>query len=102
MVGLRPRIVIYFSVPVRRKLRLLPRLCHPVLRYIVTGRAYKYPRPDRTRFATTCVQRLIDAELPLKTIGDYVGHRSPESTRVYSKVAIASLREVAMGDGEEL
>jgi site-specific recombinase XerD len=50
----------------------------------------------------TCVQRLIDAEFPLKTIGDYVGHRSPESTRVYSKVAIASLREVAMGDGEKL
>ena len=50
----------------------------------------------------TCVQRLIDAEFPLKTIGDYVGHRSPESTRVYSKVAIASLREVAVGDGEEL
>ena len=48
------------------------------------------------------VQRLIDAEFPLKTIGDYVGHRSPESTRIYSKVAIASLREVAMGDGEEL
>jgi len=50
----------------------------------------------------TCVQRLIDAEFPLKTIGDYVGHRSPESTRIYSKVAIASLREVALGDGEAL
>src|SRR4030095_6001849 len=50
----------------------------------------------------TCVQRLIDAEFPLKTIGDYVDHRSPQSTRVYSKVAIACLREVAMGDGEEL
>lgn len=49
----------------------------------------------------TCVQRLIDAEFPLKTIGDYVGHRSPESTRIYSKVAIASLREVALGDGED-
>ena len=35
----------------------------------------------------TCVQRLIDAEFPLKTIGDYVGHRSPESTRIYTKVA---------------
>jgi site-specific recombinase XerD len=50
----------------------------------------------------TCVQRLIDAEFPLKTIGDYVGHRSPQSTEIYSKVAIATLREVAMGDGEEL
>jgi site-specific recombinase XerD len=50
----------------------------------------------------TCVQRLIDAEFPLKTIGDYVGHRSPQSTEIYTKVAIASLREVAMGDGEAL
>ena len=50
----------------------------------------------------TCVQRLIDAEFPLKTIGDYVGHRSSQSTRIYTKVAIASLREVAMGDGEAL
>jgi len=59
-------------------------------------------RPGSHTLRHTCVQRLIDAEFPLKTIGDYVGHRSPESTRVYSKVAIASLREVAMGDGEEL
>jgi integrase/recombinase XerD len=50
----------------------------------------------------TCVQRLIDAEFPLKTIGDYVGHRSPQSTEIYSKVAIAALRQVAMGNGEEL
>ena len=50
----------------------------------------------------TCVQRLIDAEFPLKTIGDYVGHRRPQSTEVYTKVAIETLREVAMGDGEAL
>jgi integrase/recombinase XerD len=50
----------------------------------------------------TCVQRLIDAEFPLKTIGDYVGHSSPVSTQIYTKVALASLREVAMGDGEAL
>ena len=50
----------------------------------------------------TCVQRLIDAEFPLKTIGDYVGHRRPQSTEVYTKVAIGTLREVAMGDGEAL
>ena len=60
------------------------------------------PKAGSHTLRHTCVQRLIDAEFPLKTIGDYVGHRSPESTRVYSKVAIASLREVAMGNGEEL
>jgi site-specific recombinase XerD len=50
----------------------------------------------------TCVQRLIDAEFPLKTIGDYVGHRRSQSTEVYAKVAIETLREVAIGDGEAL
>ena len=50
----------------------------------------------------TCVQRLVDAELPLKTVGDYVGHRSPDSTAIYAKVALSALREVALGDGEAL
>ena len=81
--------------------RSLPRLCHPVLRSIFRRRDSSTQGGSHT-LRHTCVQRLIDAEFPLKTIGDYVGHRSPESTRIYSKVAIASLREVAMGDGEEL
>ena len=59
-------------------------------------------RPGSHTLRHTCVQRLIDAEFPLKTIGDYVGHGSPRSTEVYSKVAIETLREVAMGDGEAL
>lgn len=50
----------------------------------------------------TYVQRLIDAEFPLKTIGDYIGHHSPRSTEIYSKVALSALREVAQGDGEAL
>lgn len=50
----------------------------------------------------TCVQRLVDAKFPLKTIGDYLGHRSPQSTSIYTKVNLAALREVAMGNGEAL
>ena len=59
-------------------------------------------RPGAHTLRHTCVQRLIDAEFPLKTIGDYVGHRSPQSTEIYSKVALAALREVSQGDGEAL
>lgn len=59
-------------------------------------------RPGSHTLRHTCVQRLIDAEFPLKVIGDYVGHRSPSSTEVYSKVAVETLREVALGDGEAL
>lgn len=50
----------------------------------------------------TCVQRLVDAEFSLKTIGDYVGHRSSQSTKIYTKVDLTALREVAMGNGEAL
>jgi hypothetical protein len=38
----------------------------------------------------------------LKPIGDYVGHGSPSSTEIYAKVAVATLREVACGDKEEV
>lgn len=50
----------------------------------------------------TCVQRLVDAQFSLKMIGDYVGHKSSESTRIYSKVNIKALREIALAIGEDL
>jgi len=76
----------------------------------VSGRASYYlhragiavPRPGSHTLRHTCVQRLIDAHFPLKTIGDYVGHGSPESTAIYAKVSVENLREVALGDGEEV
>lgn len=60
------------------------------------------PRPGSHTLRHSCVQRLVDADFALKTIGDYIGHRSPSSTQIYSKVAIEALRQVAMGDGEEV
>jgi site-specific recombinase XerD len=60
------------------------------------------PRPGSHTLRHTCVQRLVDAQFSLKLIGDYVGHRSATSTRIYTKVDIESLREVALGDGEEV
>ena len=33
---------------------------------------------------------------PLKTIGDVLGHRSPESTAVYLRLATEDLRSVAL------
>ena len=62
----------------------------------------RVPRPGSHTLRHTCVQRLVDADFTLKVIGDYVGHRSPSSTQIYSKVAIEALRQVAMGDGEEV
>ena len=45
----------------------------------------KVPRPGSHTLRHTCVQRLVDAHFSLKEIGDYVGHGSPDSTKIYSK-----------------
>jgi site-specific recombinase XerD len=60
------------------------------------------PRPGSHTLRHSAVQRLVDADFDLKTIGDFIGHRSARSTEVYAKVAVEALREVALGDGEEV
>jgi len=59
-------------------------------------------RPGSHTLRHTCVQRLLEARLSLKTIGDFMGHRSPDATAIYAKVNIEALREVALGEGEEI
>ncbi len=60
------------------------------------------PRAGSHVLRHSCVQRLLNAHFSLKHIGDYVGHRSASSTQIYAKVAIEQLREVALGDGEDV
>jgi integrase/recombinase XerD len=62
----------------------------------------KVPRPGSHTLRHTCVQRLVDSGFSLKTIGDFIGHRTPDATKIYAKVNIEALREVALGDGEEV
>lgn len=62
----------------------------------------RVPRMGAHTLRHTCVQRLVDAGLSLKTIGDYVGHRHASSTQIYSKVDVETWRTVAGGDGEEI
>jgi site-specific recombinase XerD len=48
-----------------------------------------------------CARHLLDSGFSLKQIGDQLGHRDPETTRIYAKVDLNGLREVAeldMGD----
>lgn len=59
-------------------------------------------RPGSHTLRHSCAQRLVDADFSLKLIGDFLGHRHPTSTMIYTKVAIEALREVALGDGEAL
>ncbi len=82
----------------------------PLTAPMVSARAAHYlrragvnvPRPGSHTLRHTCVQRLVDAHFSLKAIGDYVGHASPDSTKIYSKVDVEALREVALGPGEEV
>lgn len=76
----------------------------------VSGRAARYlrkagipvSRPGSHTLRHTCVQRLVDAGFSLKTIGDYVGHGSADSTAIYAKVALDVLREIGYGVGEDI
>jgi integrase/recombinase XerD len=60
------------------------------------------PRPGSHTFRHSCVQHLVEADVPFKVIGDYVGHRTPAATQVYGKVALHKLRELALGEAEEV
>jgi site-specific recombinase XerD len=42
-----------------------------------------------------CAAHLLSEGLSLKEIGDHLGHQHPDSTRVYAKVDLAGLRQVA-------
>jgi integrase len=60
------------------------------------------PRPGSHTFRHSCVQHLVEADVPFKVIGDYVGHRTPAATQVYGKVALHKLRELALGEAGQL
>jgi integrase/recombinase XerD len=62
------------------------------------GRALsiKHHGPHSLRHA--CATRLINEGLSLKEIGDHLGQRDPEATRIYAKVDLVRLRQVASFD----
>ncbi len=76
--------------------------------WAISGRASMYlrragiqvRRPGSHTFRHSCVQRLVEADVPFKQIGDYVGHRSEAATQVYAKVALHKLRALTLGDAE--
>jgi site-specific recombinase XerD len=71
-------------------------------RHYLQKAGVKVARPGSHTLRHSCAQRLVDAEFSLKVVGDFLGHRNASSTRIYSKVAIEALREVALGDGEAI
>jgi len=49
-----------------------------------------------------CATHLLAQGLSLKEVGDHLGHRSPDTTRIYAKVDLPALRAVADFSLEEL
>jgi site-specific recombinase XerD len=82
----------------------------PLLRVSLRNRVLEYFRlagvqvehPGTHSFRYSCAQRLFEQGMPLKSIGDFLGHQDPDSTERYTKIALGQLREVATGAGEEL
>jgi integrase/recombinase XerD len=64
------------------------------LRAVATS--IKHHGPHALRHA--CATRLINEGLSLKEVGDHLGHRSLETTRIYAKVDLVRLRQVASFD----
>ncbi len=62
--------------------------------------SFKHYGPHSLRHA--CATRLINQGLSLKEIADHLGQRDLEATRIYAKVDLVRLREVANFDLGEL
>ncbi|MFQ5474059.1 MAG: tyrosine-type recombinase/integrase [Dehalococcoidia bacterium] len=45
-----------------------------------------------------CARHLVESGHSFKEVGDHLGHRSPDATRIYAKVNLTSLRQVAFDD----
>ena len=65
--------------------------------------ASRMPTSDRSRkgrgphgLRHACARHLTEAGLSFKEVGDHLGHRSPDSTRIYAKVNLTALRLVAL------
>ena len=72
-------------------------LYHVVRRYLSDADSPKRGRgPHGLRHA--CARHLLESGRSFKEVGDHLGHRSPDSTSVYAKVDLTSLRKVAFDD----
>ena len=72
------------------------------LTHVVNSRLSQFdiriPRRGPHSLRHACAGHLVAEGFSLKEIGDHLGHRSAYATRIYAKVDVAGLREVANVD----
>ena len=61
----------------------------------LTRQGVKLSRVGAHCLRHACAGQLMDAGFTLKQIGDHLGHRSMNSTRIYTKIDMRGLRQVA-------
>jgi integrase len=83
---------------------------HPPFRPVRSGALFSMISPRLKKLGIThshlgshalrhaCAEHLVAEGFSLKEIGDHLGHRSPDATRIYAKIDLAGLREVARFD----
>jgi len=75
------------------------RLSQGALYHLVSTRlgalGTRIPRRGPHSLRHACAGHLVAEGFSLKEIGDHLGHRSAEATRIYAKVDLVGLREVA-------
>jgi len=78
------------------------RLSQGALYHLVSTRlgalGIQVPRRGPHSLRHACAGRLVAERVSLKEIGDHLGHRSAYATRIYAKVDLVGLREVANFD----
>jgi site-specific recombinase XerD len=95
-----PQVFLTLKAPFA-PIRYTAQLGYLVRRYMAKA-GIQVDRPGTHTFRYSCAQRLLDQQIPLKYIGDYLGHGDLNSTQRYTKMAMEALREVALGDEEDL
>lgn len=86
----RREVFLSLAAPIR-PLRNVWHVVGPRLRRL--GVALPRYGPHALRHA--CATRLMARGVPLTAIGDHLGHRDPDATRMYAKVDLVGLRRVA-------
>lgn len=89
--------IVFLTLPAPHQPLSAGGLYNVVHRYMSgTASPKKGQGPHSLRHA--CARHLIESGRSFKEVGDHLGHRSPDATRIYAKVDLVSLRRVALSD----